>query len=56
MSSNDPGDIVLTGGAVQTMNAARSWARAIAVRGDRIAAVGTEKDVSNWIGPRTRVI
>ena len=56
MSSNDNADVVLTGGAVQTMDAARSWARAIAVRGDRIAAVGTERDIAGLIGPRTRVI
>jgi predicted amidohydrolase YtcJ len=56
MSPNEHADIVLTGGAVQTMDAARSWVRAIAVRGERIVAVGTEKDVGGFIGPRTRVI
>src|ERR671930_744579 len=56
MSPNDHADVVLTGGAIQTMDAARSWARAIAVRGDRIAAVGTERDIAGLIGPRTRVI
>jgi predicted amidohydrolase YtcJ len=56
MSRDAQADIVLTGGAVQTMDAARSWARAIAVRGDHIVAVGTEKDVATLVGPRTRVI
>jgi predicted amidohydrolase YtcJ len=56
MSSNRPADIVLTGGAIQTMDSARSWARALAVRGDLIAAVGRDEGVSELVGPRTRVI
>jgi predicted amidohydrolase YtcJ len=56
VTQDDRADIVLTGGAVQTMDAARSWARAIAVRGDRIVAVGPEKQVAGWIGQGTRVV
>ncbi len=39
-------DLVLTGGAVYTVDAARSWAQAVAVAGGRIAAVGTDEQVS----------
>ncbi|PWU59561.1 amidohydrolase [Micromonospora globispora] len=48
-------DLVITGADVYTVDAARSWSDAIAVRGDRIVAVGSEP-VSELIGPRTRVI
>jgi predicted amidohydrolase YtcJ len=51
-----PVDIVLTGGPIQTMDAARSWARALAIRDGAIVAVGTERDVKPLIGPSTRVI
>ena len=49
-------DLVLRGGAVYTVDAARSWAEAVAVRGDRIVYVGPEDGVSAYIDPRTRVV
>ncbi len=48
-------DLVFTNGAVYTVDAADSWARAVAVRGGRIVAVGTDDDVRDLIGPRTEV-
>lgn len=48
-------DIVITGAAVYTVDAARSWSDAVAVRGDRIVAVGAEP-ATELIGPATRVI
>ncbi len=51
-----PAELVLTGGAVYTVDAARSWAEAVAVRGGRIAYVGTAAGAKRWIGPSTRVI
>jgi predicted amidohydrolase YtcJ len=33
-----------------------SWAEALAVRGDRVVAVGTADEVSHWRGARTRVV
>ena len=38
-------DLVITGADVATMDAARRWAGAVAIRGDRIVAVGTEPTV-----------
>ena len=38
------------------VDAARSWAQAIAVAGGRIIAVGTDAEVSALIEPRTEVI
>lgn len=49
-------DLVLRGGAVYTVDAARSWAEAVAIRGERIVYVGAEGGVSAYIGPRTRVV
>ena len=42
---SDRADLVITGADVYTMDAARRWADAVAIRGDRVAAVGTERDV-----------
>ncbi|PZG19293.1 amidohydrolase [Nonomuraea aridisoli] len=47
--------LVITGADVCTMDAARSWSDAVAVRGDRIVAVGG-RAVRELTGPRTRVI
>lgn len=53
---NDDADLVLSGGAVYTVDAARRWAEAVAVRDGLIAAVGTGADVAELIGPKTQVI
>ena len=42
-------DLILVGD-VYTVDAARSWAKAVAVRGDRIVAVGSEADVRERVG------
>jgi predicted amidohydrolase YtcJ len=49
-------DLVLAGGPVMTMDTARPSARAVAVAGGRIVAVGEERDVTALAGPRTRRI
>lgn len=49
-------DLVLTGGHVHTVDARHPRADAVAVRGERIVAVGSAADVSALIGPGTRVI
>lgn len=49
-------DLVFRGGAVYTMDAARSWAEAVAVRDGTIVFVGAETAVEPFIGPRTRVV
>jgi predicted amidohydrolase YtcJ len=54
--ANPPADLLLTGAAVYTMDPARSWAEAVAVREGRIVFVGTAKDAQAWRGPRTRVV
>ena len=49
-------ELVLTGGAVYTVDSARRWAEAVAVQSGRIIAVGTEAEIRPLIGPRTRVV
>jgi predicted amidohydrolase YtcJ len=51
-----PADLVVTGGAVWTGVPGAELAQAVAVRGDRILAVGAEADISRLVGPATRVI
>ncbi|MEA2608622.1 MAG: hypothetical protein QOJ75_865 [Chloroflexota bacterium] len=56
MSSHPPADLVLIGGRVATMDPARSWASALAVREGRIVAVGSDAAITPHIGPASRVI
>jgi len=51
-----PADLVLRGGTILTLDAARPKAEALAARGDRIVAVGSEQEVAPLIGPHTRVL
>ena len=49
-------DIVLTNGKIITVDAQFSIAQAVAVRGDRIVAVGSNQDITRLAGPNTRRI
>jgi len=51
-----PATLVLRNGKIATMNAAAPVAEAIAVRGDKITALGSDSDAARWIGPGTQVI
>jgi len=53
---NERADLVLTGGRIFLGDPARSWAQALAVRGNRIVAVGSDRDIRPLIGASTRVI
>jgi len=55
-SVDQPADLVLRGGSIATVDAARSWAQGLAVRNGEIVAVGTDASVRGHIGPSTRVI
>jgi hypothetical protein len=49
-------DIAFVNGDVYTVDAARSWARGVAVTGGRISAVGTEDQIRDLVGPGTEVV
>jgi predicted amidohydrolase YtcJ len=51
-----PAELVFHGGAVYTVDAARSWAEAVAVAGGRIVFVGTDAAARAFTGPKTRVV
>jgi hypothetical protein len=49
-------DIVVRHARVYTVDDKHPWAQALAIKGDRIAWVGDEKDAGAYIGSSTRVI
>ena len=54
--SADAADLVLRNGDVYTVDAARSWASAVAISENRIVYVGGEDGVAEHIGPETEVV
>jgi predicted amidohydrolase YtcJ len=50
-----PADVIFRGGAVYTVDPARTWAQAVAVKGERIVSVGSDESVADLIGPKTEV-
>jgi predicted amidohydrolase YtcJ len=56
MVRNGHADLVFVNGGVYTVDAARSWARAVAVREGRIVAVGADDDVLETRGSGTEVV
>ena len=56
-ATSRPGaDMILTGGRVFTADSAHPWATAIAIRGDRILAVGSDAEIDRLRSTRTRHI
>ena len=56
MSASGHADLIFQNGAVYTVDAARSWAHAVAVRDGRIVAVGTDDEIRAMAGPATEVV
>jgi predicted amidohydrolase YtcJ len=52
----EPADLVLVHGRIVTVDADLPEAQALAARGDRIVAVGTDAEIEPLIGPDTEVI
>ncbi|HTQ78372.1 MAG TPA: amidohydrolase, partial [Thermoanaerobaculia bacterium] len=49
-------DLAFRHGAVYTVDAGRTWAEAVAVRGGRIVYVGPDRGLEPFLGPRTETI
>ena len=56
IAAEAPADVVLLHGRIHTEDARRSVAQAIAVRGNTIAAVGSDEAITALVGPGTRLI
>jgi predicted amidohydrolase YtcJ len=55
-SVDEPADLVLLNGRVVTVDDERPEAQAVAIVGDRIRAVGTNREIRRTIGDGTRII
>lgn len=55
-TQNAPADLILLHGRIHTEDAKRGIAQGLAVRGNTIIAVGTDRDVRAWAGPGTRTV
>ncbi|MBM3788800.1 MAG: amidohydrolase, partial [Acidobacteria bacterium] len=52
----EPAEMVLKNGKAVTVDSVRPEAQAVAVRGERIEAVGTNEEMQRYVGPSTQVI
>jgi predicted amidohydrolase YtcJ len=53
---SQPADIIITNARIYTVNPQQKWAEAIAIRGDKIVAVGERKQIEAMRGPATKVV
>ena len=51
-----PADLVLFNARIYTVNPQQQWAEALAIRGEKIVAVGRTKEIDGYRGPATRII
>ena len=49
-------DLILVHGRIYTLDAQKPWAEALAIRGERIVAVGGDREIRALVGPQTRVL
>lgn len=52
----DHADTIVINGDIWTVNPAQPWAEAIAIKSDRIMAVGTNEEIGALVGKETRVL
>jgi predicted amidohydrolase YtcJ len=55
-ASSEPANVIVINARIYTVNPRQKWAEAIAVRGDKIIAVGERKQIEALRGPSTKVI
>jgi len=54
--SQPTADLLITHGRVYTVNAKQPWAEAVAIRGDKIVAVGSAAEIDHYRGAATKEI
>ena len=52
-ASAQPATMILTGGKLFTADSVHPWAEAVAIRGERIIAIGTNAEITRLAGPAT---
>lgn len=56
LSAAEPPDLILRNAKVVTVDAKFTLAQAVAVRGDKLLAVGSNADIAKLAGPNTRIV
>ncbi|MGA8149457.1 MAG: amidohydrolase [Terriglobales bacterium] len=51
-----PAGVIITNARIYTVDVKQPWAEAVAIRGDRIAAVGSAQQIDAYRGPSTKVL
>src|SRR5579862_820615 len=54
--ASQPADVIVVNARIYTVNPQQKWAEAIAVRGEKIVAVGKRSEIEALRGPSTKVI
>lgn len=49
-------DVILKNGSIYSVDAARSWAQAVAIAGSKIVYAGNDAGASAFAGPSTKII
>src|SRR5579864_7642358 len=55
-STSQSADVIIANAKVYTGNAQQPWAQAVAIKGERIIAVGSDAQIASRRGPATRVM
>jgi predicted amidohydrolase YtcJ len=55
-SASNSADIIVIHGRIYTLDSKQPWAQALAIRGDKIMAVGNDAVIAKLRGPNTKVI
>lgn len=55
-AADDPADVIFRGGPILSINPAAPRAEALAIRGDRILAIGSAEDVDAYRGSSTQIV
>lgn len=56
LAGNESADLVIRDAAIYTVDRARPWAKALAVKDGRIVYVGDDAGAAKWIGAATKVV
>ena len=56
VAQKSPADTILVHGHIYTVNTKHPWAQALAIRDGKLIAVGSNKEISRYHGPHTKVL